>query len=105
MPSKKFLGDTVFRFAPDSAMQNRSYIISHADVNYPHKSNAEVAIDILIDKNGNVVNAAPSPMKSTTLDPILVSRGRQAACRTKFNKLPAGISELHGCLYVRFFAR
>jgi TonB family protein len=61
-----------------------------------------VAVEITVDKDGNVTQAHAVPKGSTTTNSTLWSTARQAALKAKFDKSPSGIDDQHGIYYFNF---
>lgn len=49
------------------------------------KEEGKVVVEILVDKEGNVIEASPNGRGTTTSSPTLKAKARQAALATKFN--------------------
>ncbi len=55
---------------------------------YKSKSEGKVVVDIIVDRQGNVVSASPGKAGTTTNDPVLREAAKAAALKTKFNSDP-----------------
>lgn len=58
----------------------------------------KVIIEVIVDKDGNVVNVNGPARGSTTSAPILVNKAKQAAREAKFSKSPSGVEEQRGTI-------
>jgi outer membrane biosynthesis protein TonB len=56
----------------------------------------KVVVDITVDKYGNVTNAVPGGVGSTTLSANLYKKAKEALLKTKFNPSPDGVEEQRG---------
>ncbi len=61
-----------------------------------------VAVEITVDKDGNVTQAHAVAKGSTTTNSTLWSTARQAALKAKFDKSPAAADDQHGVYYFNF---
>jgi TonB family protein len=65
------------------------------------KEEGKVVVEILVDSEGNVIEANPNGRGTTTSSPMLKAKARQAAFATKFN--PDGrYEEQHGTITIIF---
>jgi outer membrane biosynthesis protein TonB len=65
------------------------------------KEEGKVVVDIVVDKDGNVVEANPNGRGTTTSSPILKAKARQTALATKFN-FSGKFEEQHGTITIVF---
>ncbi|MCX8079872.1 MAG: hypothetical protein N3F09_01400 [Bacteroidia bacterium] len=61
-----------------------------------------VVVEIVVDADGNVIEANPNGRGTTTNSALLKAKARQAALATKFNKADNGIEEQRGTITIVF---
>lgn len=68
------------------------------DVQDNSKATGKVVVTVTVDKNGRVVKAEPGARGTTTTDPGLWEKARQAALRTEFSTRADGATEQVGTM-------
>ena len=58
----------------------------------------KVVVDIIVDKNGNVIKATPGAKGSDTNSTNLFNKSKKAALKTKFSPNPNAPAEQYGTL-------
>lgn len=61
-----------------------------------------VVVEIVVDSDGNVIEANPNGRGTTTNSALLKAKARQAALATKFNKSEGGADEQRGTITIVF---
>jgi hypothetical protein len=65
----------------------------------------KIVIDIIVDKNGNVVRATDGGRGSTLNNATLKRKCKEAALKAKFSSSPAGVEEQKGTITFNFILR
>jgi len=69
---------------------------------YNIQEEGKVAVEITVDKYGNVTNAKAGVKGSTTTNAYLLGRAKKAALSAKFNASPTGLEEQKGIIIYDF---
>ena len=75
-------------------------VISNPTILKDTKEQGKVVVEIVVDNNGNVINADPNGRGTTTSSPALKLKAKQAAISTKFS--PSTIEEQKGTITIIF---
>ncbi len=65
----------------------------------------KIVIDIIVDKNGNVLRAEGPARGSTITNAGLVRKSKEAAMKAKFSQSPQGVEEQKGSITFNFILR
>ena len=73
-------------------------MISTPKIEDKSQKEGKVVVDIIVDKVGNVLRASPGARGSTTTDPTLYKKAKEAALKTKFSTDPNAPEEQKGTM-------
>ena len=77
-------------------------LLSTPKINDDSQDEGKVVVDIVVDRNGNVIKATPGAKGSDTNSSHLFSKAKKAALKTKFSPNPNAPAEQYGKLTFRF---
>jgi periplasmic protein TonB len=64
-----------------------------------------VIVEIIVDRNGNVIRATPGIEGTTTTDPVLIRKAKEGALQTKFTENPNAPFEQRGTMTFSFILK
>lgn len=71
-------------------------LLKKPEITDDSQEEGKVVVEITVDETGKVIKANPGVRGSTTTNPMLYAKARQAAFSAKFNTSPEGIKEQKG---------
>jgi len=83
------------------SLSGRSYL-SLPTPEYKYQVEGTVVVEILVDREGNVISATPGVKGSTTLNENLLQAARNAAMKAKFNRKPDAPATQKGTITYHF---
>lgn len=83
------------------SLSGRSYL-SLPTPEYKYQVEGTVVVEILVDREGNVISATPGVKGSTTLNENLLQAARNAALKAKFNRKPDAPATQKGTITYHF---
>lgn len=86
---------------PSFDLEGRNPLGQWPKPDYPGKEEGKVVVNIIVDRNGNVIRTEPGK-GSTIITPALVKAAREAALKAKFTPSATGIAEQKGTITYHF---